>query len=218
MEGLLDPIISEGGVELIANAFREHSFEVSVLACGLDALCNMEGEMDAYDAMIDEGLVDACIDIVKCFDYEIDLTDTAVQLLSLLTESDCCVPHVCKREVIQTLLRVMAERGLASHNDDDAEDVKGEEEQRAATKVASEEQTANFLKFVATIVKNVCAFGDARVMVQGIIGGTPRAIASWGPPAASEMHILTSGGTSAHTQTSGCQAQQSRQQVSCWPE
>ena len=41
-------------------------------------------------------------------------------------------------------------------------------------------ESAEFLKFVALTIKNIStAATDARVMIQGIIGAQPRAIATW---------------------------------------
>ena len=171
-EGRLDPIISEGAIEVIASAFREHSFDVAVLTCGLDALCNMEGDMDAYDAMIEEGIVEACVDIVNCFDYERELTDTAVQMLSLLAESDCAVPNICKREVINTLLHAMSTRGAKQESNDEENDG-GEDASASASELTmtgrvramtvatlgaqdADDDSAEFLKFIALTIKNIC--------------------------------------------------------------
>ena len=129
--------------------------------------------MDAYDAMIEEGIVEACVDIVNCFDYERELTDTALQMLSLLAEPDCAVPNICKREVINTLLHAVSTRGLKNESDN-AEDNDLEHEDsttgrestvpgrvRAMTEATlgvqdADDDSAEFLKFIAPTIKNIC--------------------------------------------------------------
>ena len=99
--------------------------------------------------------------------------------------------------MINTLLHAMSTRGLknesdnAESNDTEHEDSETGRESTVSGRVRAmteatlgvqdaDDDSAEFLKFIALTIKNICTVAsDARITVQGIIGAQPRAIASW---------------------------------------
>jgi hypothetical protein len=63
---LLDAVVAEGGVSLVAATFRAHSFDMAVLSGGLNAKCNMEGNFNAYEAIAARMSCLLCRGLLSC--------------------------------------------------------------------------------------------------------------------------------------------------------
>ena len=85
----------------------------------MDALCNIANDPDSCEGIVSDGAVQLIVDIMQSHDWNEQLIDRTVRLLSILTESEVGCEAATENNCMQVLLLAMkdhAKHGEFLHN------------------------------------------------------------------------------------------------------
>ena len=96
----------DGGPAAVLEALRSNQ-EPSIVVSALDSLCNFANHEHTIERLVTKGLVELVVETMMANDWDEELIDATIRLVSKLTRSETCVDAFVKANGVQTLLSSM---------------------------------------------------------------------------------------------------------------
>jgi hypothetical protein len=182
---LAEIIVLDEGIKVIAEAMAQFPYDVELLTACMDALCNLEDNFPAYDAMVAEKVVERVVGLLTTFQWDTELSLKAIELLALVSESDLCVPVMATVDTVSAVIEAMDKHGSITHAFDEptAELVRAHANSTNVSRTMTLQdgpdhqtlaaQRSMFVEFGVVALKNVCSYAAGRQALQRIVGSVP---------------------------------------------
>jgi hypothetical protein len=102
-EELRDVLVEDGGVQAIAWVMSQNAFDADLIESSIDALNNMELNWTAYDAMLQHGVIEGLVDVLKYFQDNIPLCKQAAELLEMVSKVEDSIPRIANLSTLNAL-------------------------------------------------------------------------------------------------------------------
>jgi hypothetical protein len=102
-EDLRDVLVEDGGVQAIAWVMSQNAFDAQLIESSIDALNNMELNWTAYDAMLEHGVIEGLVDVLKYFQDNTELCKQAAELLEMVSKVEESIPRIAKLSALNAL-------------------------------------------------------------------------------------------------------------------
>eukprot|EP01029_Cantina_marsupialis_P003806 TRINITY_DN1382_c0_g4_i1.p1 TRINITY_DN1382_c0_g4~~TRINITY_DN1382_c0_g4_i1.p1 ORF type:complete len:2462 (-),score=857.02 TRINITY_DN1382_c0_g4_i1:404-7789(-) len=136
-------IHQQGGTKEIINVCQNNLQETSLLKAGMDALSNIANTDSVLKLMVDEGIVNLIVEVLKAHDWDEELVEHTIPVLATMTYIPESVAQLVDLDGVQVITSVME-----SHNDHNEVLLAA---QSSLTNLASVEETRHVMKEQGTL-------------------------------------------------------------------